>query len=278
MSAESDQLEPPPAVSDENLDRLYALPLDEFVSARDALVKELRRDKKREEAAWVKGLKKPSVAAWLTNQLIRQLGSQAKAFFSAAEELRRVHWQVAEGKGDAADLRQASEKEREAIDALVEGAPEVGDGEALSEATLERVRETLQAVPLDEETWRRVEAARLSREQAAAGFGLLGPATSASAPAKGKKQERRKKDEDKERRQRREAAKDEVRRLEDCLREERRTATAARETAEATRRERDRLEKRLQREGAEVAASEERLARLEEEARKAKRRVEALAR
>lgn len=276
MAAESDPLEPPPAISDDDLDRLYTLPLAEFVDARDALAKELRRDKKREEAAWVKGLKKPSVAAWLTNQLIRQKRARAKAFFSAAETLRQVQGRLAEGKSDAAALRQAREGERATIDALVEAATDVGDDEALSEATLERVRETLNAVPLDEETRRRVEVARLAREQTASGFGLFGAVPSAPASTTHKR-ERGTKDEDRERRQRHEAAKGELRRLQESVRAARRATGAARKTAEMTQKERNRLEKRLQRERAEVAASEERVARLEREVRKTKRRVEVLA-
>ncbi|MEA2287422.1 MAG: hypothetical protein QOJ21_3465, partial [Solirubrobacteraceae bacterium] len=57
-------------------DELYGLPLDAFVPERDALAKELRSDGRREEAAEVKALRKPSVAAWGVNQAVR---SQPKA-------------------------------------------------------------------------------------------------------------------------------------------------------------------------------------------------------
>ena len=52
-------------------DELYGLPPGEFTEARDALVKRLRADKERDLANQVKGLRRPTVAAWALNQLVR---------------------------------------------------------------------------------------------------------------------------------------------------------------------------------------------------------------
>jgi hypothetical protein len=52
-------------MDDPSVDRLYELPLDEFVAARDALAKE------RKDPA-VKKLRKPTVPAWAVNQLARR--------------------------------------------------------------------------------------------------------------------------------------------------------------------------------------------------------------
>ena len=49
---------------DDQIDRLYQLPLDEFTSARNALAKEAGP-----EAAAIKRLEKPNTAAWAINQL-----------------------------------------------------------------------------------------------------------------------------------------------------------------------------------------------------------------
>ncbi len=60
---------------EEELDRLYALPLNEFTAARDDVAKRLRGEGERELADEVKQLRKPPIAAWLVNQLgDRQLG------------------------------------------------------------------------------------------------------------------------------------------------------------------------------------------------------------
>ena len=56
-------------------DELYALPLGEFTPARDARAKEL---KGTDLAARVKALKKPSLAAWVVNLLVRRETEQVE--------------------------------------------------------------------------------------------------------------------------------------------------------------------------------------------------------
>ena len=55
----------------DGVDALYGLALDEFVPARDALAKRARAEGRREDAAAIAALRKPSVAAWAANQAIR---------------------------------------------------------------------------------------------------------------------------------------------------------------------------------------------------------------
>lgn len=57
------------------VDELYALPLDRFVPERAVLVKQLRADGRREDAARVASLTKPSIVAWAVNQVVRALPS-----------------------------------------------------------------------------------------------------------------------------------------------------------------------------------------------------------
>jgi hypothetical protein len=47
-----------------DIDRLYALPLEEFTHERDELAKRVRDEGDADAAAAVKALKKPAVAAW----------------------------------------------------------------------------------------------------------------------------------------------------------------------------------------------------------------------
>ena len=66
-----------PGMADDLLgiaDDLYALPLGDFTPARDARAKEL---KGTDLAAPVKALKKPSLAAWVVNLLVRRDAEQA---------------------------------------------------------------------------------------------------------------------------------------------------------------------------------------------------------
>jgi hypothetical protein len=88
-------------------DELYGLPLEEFVAERGALAKRLRADGDREGATRVAALRKPSVAAWTVNQLVRSRRADVAAFTEAAEALRAAQAALLEGRGSAAGLREA---------------------------------------------------------------------------------------------------------------------------------------------------------------------------
>jgi len=70
------------------IDDLYGLPLDRFVAERTALARELRGAGRREEAGEVAALRKPSVAAWAVNQLVRTQGRAVDELFEAVDALR----------------------------------------------------------------------------------------------------------------------------------------------------------------------------------------------
>ncbi len=163
-------------------DDLYGLPLEEFTKARDALAKRLRGEKRREDADLVKGLKRPSVAAGAINLAVRRHG--ADDLLAAGEELRDAHGALLDGKGDAASVREATERERAAVREFAKLAL----GDDASEATAEKVRATLHAAAVDEEVRERLEAGRLEREAEA---GVDPMALMASAAAKKRRREGR---------------------------------------------------------------------------------------
>lgn len=138
---------------EEIVDRLYALPLEEFTRARTEAERELRKAGEREQAGQVKALRKPTAAAGAVNRLVRTHRAQVEAFLRAAAALRDA--QLA-GKGD---LSAAARAERTALEKLV-----ALGGEA--------VRLTLQAAAVDDATHALLEA-RLVREPEPAGFGTL---------------------------------------------------------------------------------------------------------
>jgi hypothetical protein len=102
-----------------NAEDLYGLPLDRFVAERDALARALRADGRREEAAEVGALRKPSVVAWAVNQLVRTQGRALAELFDAGDALREAQEDILAGRGDGQGLRAAAERERAAVDALV---------------------------------------------------------------------------------------------------------------------------------------------------------------
>ncbi len=154
-------------------DDLYGLPLDRFVPERATLVRELRTAGDREEATRVAALRKPSVAAWAVNQLVRTQRRAVDGLLAAGAALRDVQAGVLAGSADARDLRTAAEQERSAVDGLVAAARGLlsAGGHELSPATLERVAETLHAAALDDEARRQVSDGRLVRELRHVGLG-----------------------------------------------------------------------------------------------------------
>lgn len=165
-------------------DGLYGLPLDEFVAERGALAKALRADGKRDEAKDVSALRKPSVAAWAVNQLVR---TQAKAFdrlLAAGDRLVEVQAGVLAGDREPAELREASASQREAVDQLLEAAGGLlsSGGHELSPAVRDRVADTLQAAALDPEAREQVRGGRLERELRHVGLGAGGLAPGGSHP------------------------------------------------------------------------------------------------
>lgn len=164
---------------------LYGLPLDRFVAERGALAKALRAEGRREEAAEVAALKKPSVAAWAVNQIVRTQKRPVGALFEAGDALRTTQEELLAGRGDARTLRAAAESERGAVEALVEAARGLltSEGHELSTAVVERVSETLHAAALDDSAREQVREGRLVRELRHIGFGL-GEAAGAGAPGR----------------------------------------------------------------------------------------------
>lgn len=95
-----------------DVDDLYALPLDRFVPERGTLAKALRADRRRDEAKDVAALRKPSVAAWAINQLVRTQGDAVHELVAAGDALRGAHADLVGGHGEEAERRERAEAER----------------------------------------------------------------------------------------------------------------------------------------------------------------------
>ena len=97
-----------------DIDRLYVAPREEFVRERDALVKTLRAAGDREAAAEVGAIRKPTLVAWTVNQLAHMerrdvdlLLDAGKRIIDAQEAYRCGYLQKVV---PAADLDSAVEK------------------------------------------------------------------------------------------------------------------------------------------------------------------------
>jgi outer membrane biosynthesis protein TonB len=103
---------------------------------------------------------------------VRSQKRAARELWKAGDELSAAQEAVLAGKGSGAKLREASERERAAVEALVDAARGLlgASGGDLSEATIERVRETLHAGAIDADARDEVAAGRAVRERSPQGL------------------------------------------------------------------------------------------------------------
>jgi hypothetical protein len=164
------------------IDRLYGLPLDEFVRERDELARRLNRDGDREAAARVKALRKPTVGAWALNQAVRRRRVETDALLNTGQRLRDAHEQLLSG-GDPAVLRETMEEERSLTSALADCAEAIASETGKSGPALrDRVRSTLHAAAVDAEVREELATGRFVREREAVGLGSFGAGPAGDAP------------------------------------------------------------------------------------------------
>ena len=162
----------------EEADALYEVRPEEFVEARTALAKELRRAGRRDDAAAVAKLRRPSVAAWALNQVARQAPDVVEAAVAAGAALRAATDRAV--AGDAGELRSATAAERVAANAVVKAAA-VHLG-ARSEALAPALLATIRVAALDGKVADQLQRGVLVTEQAQPGFGF-GVELEGTAPA-----------------------------------------------------------------------------------------------
>jgi hypothetical protein len=171
------------------IDALYRSPLAEFTAARNQLARELRRDGARERAEQVKGLRKPSVAAWTLNQLRRRHPKLVDGLLDAGLRLREAQEQLL-AEGERGRLRTASAHERQLVGETVQAAEAVlrEAGHAVSAQLHNKLWETTHAAAVDPELGERLRRGRLDEDRQISDLGLIGGVnlaglTSSASPA-----------------------------------------------------------------------------------------------
>jgi DNA repair exonuclease SbcCD ATPase subunit len=139
-----------PEGSDERLAEvareLYGLPPEEFTAARTAAAKEARASGDRGLATRLGALRRPAVAAWAVNLLVRERAALVEQVTAMGESLREAQAQL-----DGAALRDLTRQRRRlvaAVTAEVEAVAAEQD-HPLSAAASRQVEETLQAALVD---------------------------------------------------------------------------------------------------------------------------------
>ncbi|MGN0064010.1 MAG: hypothetical protein ACI379_07185 [Nocardioides sp.] len=125
-------------------DELYGLGPGEFTARRDELVREHRADK--EHAAALKALRRPTVAAWVVNLLVRREPEQVDQLLAVGAALRE-----AQASLDAAQLREFTKQRRQLTASVTTLARRTAreEGQRVTEAVALQVEETLTAAMLD---------------------------------------------------------------------------------------------------------------------------------
>jgi uncharacterized phage infection (PIP) family protein YhgE len=137
---------------------LYGLPPGEFTAARNERAKEARSDGGKEAAEALKGLRKPSTAAWVVNMLMRHEADQMEQVLAVGESLRKAQ----EGL-DAASLRELTKQRRQLTAAVTAQGRSLARelGQKVTDAVADQVQDTLHAAMIDEAAAKAVRSGML---------------------------------------------------------------------------------------------------------------------
>lgn len=176
---------------------LYGLPPAEFTAARNSAAARLRDEGDRESSARVKALRKPVVAAWVVNLLVRRDAEEMAQVLDLGASLRQAQADL-----DGQALRELGRQRRRLVAAVAGKGRGLAKeaGVALSESVLRQVEETLHAAMVDTDAEAAVRTGLLVDPLSAAGAGTLrvasavadhtalggpGPAAAPTAPQPG---------------------------------------------------------------------------------------------
>src|SRR6267142_647559 len=159
--------------SNKDVDNLFQIPLDEFTAARNALAAGLKSDGDAESAERVKTLTKPSISAWVANQLYWRHRKAFDRLLAAGDRFRAA--QAAQLAGTSADLRAPLDARREALADLTKHAADIlrDAGHPASPDTTRRVMTTLEALATYGEQPEAPQAGRLTADVDPPGFEAL---------------------------------------------------------------------------------------------------------
>ncbi|WMD06159.1 hypothetical protein [Streptomyces sp. FXY-T5] len=156
-------------------DELYALRPEEFTAARASAMASARTAGDRELAERIRTLRKPSLAAWVSNLLVRSSPGEVEPLLRLGEGLRQAHRDL-----DGTQLRELSRRQHALIRALSLQARQLAKeaGHPIGESVQREVENTLHAVLADPEAARAWAGGRLAKPlSATVGF----PATAEGA-------------------------------------------------------------------------------------------------
>ncbi len=128
-------------------EELYSLPPADFTGTRNQWSKQTKADGDPELAKRVTELRKPSMAAWVVNMLMRHQGEQMTQVLELGASLRKAQSDL-----DADALRELTRQRRQLTTAVTRQGRDLARelGQKLTEAVADQVQGTLHAAMVDE--------------------------------------------------------------------------------------------------------------------------------
>jgi hypothetical protein len=156
-----------------DVDALFKLPLAEFTAARNTLSTTLKKSGRQADAEAVKALPKPSIPAWVVNQLYWRHRHEFDRLIDAGEQFRKA--QATHLAGKSTDVREPLNAHREALSTLAQVAAEQlrAGGYSATPEMMRRVTTTLEALSTYGALPDAPRAGRLTDDVAPPGFETL---------------------------------------------------------------------------------------------------------
>ncbi|MGA4845273.1 hypothetical protein ACOBQB_02955 [Streptomyces sp. G5(2025)] len=161
-------------------DELYGLRPDEFTAARDQRAAQAREDGDSPLAERIKALRRPGLAAWACNLLVREQPDEVEPLVQLGEGLRQAHRGL-----DGERLRELSRQRHALIHALASQAARLAEeaGHPIGEGARREIEQTLHAVLADERAARAWASGRLTKALSeTTGFDVVAVAADAAPP------------------------------------------------------------------------------------------------
>jgi hypothetical protein len=168
---------------EKELDRLFQQPLETFTGARNAIASRLKAAGRPADAEQVRGIAKPSAAAWALNQVYWTARGDFDRLLEAGDRLRKA--QLAGLKGKSSALGDAMNARQQAVNAAVDRAAAILEaaGSPPSETTRRRLGVTADALAAHGTLPSRPHAGRLIDDLEPPGFSLLASLAPAGLPS-----------------------------------------------------------------------------------------------
>ena len=160
-------------------EELYALTPSEFTGSRNEWGKQAKAEDP-ELAKRVLALRKPSVAAWVVNMMMRHQGDQMTQVLELGASLRQAQENL-----DGEALRELTRQRRQLTTAVTRQGRDLAQelGQRLTEAVADQVQGTLHAAMVDEDAAAAVRSGLLVSALTATGVGAADVVDSVAVPA-----------------------------------------------------------------------------------------------